>query len=131
MTLHFAWQSGDLSSREYTQKQQPQKCNNNIPYNVILIRNNLSGADQLFVTKFNELFGRAAYSEAAKVSNPHQCCLFTYHLFEIACFNQFTQVAANAPKGILRTPLTISKFQQVRSKISTCIVSDDKSVSTE
>jgi len=52
------------------------------------VRNNLSGADQLFVTKFNELFGRAAYSEAAKV-------------------------AANAPKGILRTPLTISKFQQV------------------
>ena len=52
------------------------------------VRNNLSGADQLSVTKFNELFGRAAYSEAAKV-------------------------AANAPKGILRTPLTISKFQQV------------------
>ena len=52
------------------------------------VRNNLSGADQLSVTKFNELFGRATYSEAAKV-------------------------AANAPKGILRTPLTISKFQQV------------------
>ena len=57
---------------------------------IFILRNNLSGADQLFVTKFNELFGRAAYSEAAKV-------------------------AANAPKGILRTPLTISKFQQVRS----------------
>lgn len=52
------------------------------------VRNNLGGADQLFVTKFNELFGRAAYSEAAKV-------------------------AANAPKGILRTPQTIAKFQQV------------------
>ena len=53
------------------------------------VRNNLGGADQLFVTKFNELFGRGAYSEAAKV-------------------------AANAPKGILRTPQTIAKFQQVR-----------------
>ena len=52
------------------------------------VRNNLGGADQLFVTKFNELFGRGAYSEAAKV-------------------------AANAPKGILRTPQTIAKFQQV------------------
>ena len=55
------------------------------------VRNNLGGADQLFVTKFNELFGRGAYSEAAKV-------------------------AANAPKGILRTPQTIAKFQQVGDK---------------
>ena len=54
------------------------------------VRNNLGGADQLFVTKFNELFGRGAYSEAAKV-------------------------AANAPKGILRTPQTIAKFQQVNA----------------
>ena len=99
MTLHFAWQSGDLSSREYTQKQQPQKCHNYIPLNVILNRNNLSGADQLFVTKFNELFGRAAYSEAAKVSNPHQCCLFTYHLFEIGLFNQFTPGGSKCAKG--------------------------------
>ena len=48
----------------------------------------LGGTDQLIVSKFNELFGRGAYSEAAKV-------------------------AANAPKGILRTPQTIAKFQQV------------------
>ena len=44
------------------------------------------------------------------------------------------QVAANAPKGILRTPLTISKFQQVRSwskLASNEPWSDDKSVSTE
>ena len=80
---------------------------------IFILRNNLSGADQLFVTKFNELFGRAAYSEAAKV-------------------------AANAPKGILRTPLTISKFQQVRSFSLSCketifgaFVCDEKSVSTE
>ena len=52
------------------------------------VRNNLGGADQLFVTKFNDLFGRGNYSEAAKV-------------------------AANGPKGILRTPQTIAKFQQV------------------
>ena len=49
---------------------------------------NLGGADQLFVTKFNELFGRGACSEAANV-------------------------AANASKGILRTSQTIAKFQQV------------------
>ncbi len=50
----------------------------------------------MFVTKFNELFGRAAYSEAAKV-------------------------AANAPKGILRTPQTIAKFQQVGQTVyATC-----------
>ena len=61
------------------------------------VRNNLSGADQLSVTKFNELFGRATYSEAAKV-------------------------AANAPKGILRTPLTISKFQQVCTVILVMVV---------
>ena len=61
------------------------------------VRNNLGGADQLFVTKFNELFGRGAYSEAAKV-------------------------AANAPKGILRTPQTIAKFQQVNISLSTYIL---------
>ena len=68
------------------------------------VRNNLGGADQLFVTKFNELFGRGSYSEAAKV-------------------------AANAPKGILRTPQTIAKFQQVRVHQHNCFViffSDEK-----
>ena len=79
----------------------------------------MSGADQLFVTKFNELFGRAAYSEAAKVSNPTlfisalRCCLIVIKLCVLPIL---FQVAANAPKGILRTPLTISKFQQVSSK---------------
>jgi len=52
------------------------------------VRNNLGGADELFVRKFNTQFGNGQYSEAAKI-------------------------AANAPKGILRTPQTISKFQQV------------------
>ena len=52
------------------------------------VRNNLSGADELFIRKFNNSFGNGQYSEAAKI-------------------------AANAPKGILRTPQTISKFQQV------------------
>jgi len=51
-------------------------------------RSNLAGAEELFVKKFNMLFTNAQYSEAAKV-------------------------AANAPKGILRTPATIQKFQQV------------------
>ncbi|GLV38478.1 Clathrin heavy chain [Carabus blaptoides fortunei] len=52
------------------------------------VRNNLSGAEELFVNKFNMLFQNGQYAEAAKV-------------------------AANAPKGILRTPQTIQMFQQV------------------
>ena len=93
MTWHFAWLSGDTLSHCST---CPEELVTIMPLLMIFIlRNNLSGADQLFVTKFNELFGRAAYSEAAKV-------------------------AANAPKGILRTPLTISKFQQVRSSFLPC-----------
>ncbi|GFU80792.1 clathrin heavy chain 1 [Trichonephila clavipes] len=52
------------------------------------VRNNLSGAEDLFVRKFNTLFTNGQYAEAAKV-------------------------AANAPKGILRTPQTIQRFQQV------------------
>ncbi|KAL1129707.1 hypothetical protein AAG570_012651 [Ranatra chinensis] len=54
----------------------------------IAVRNNLSGAEDLFVRKFNMLFQNGQYAEAAKV-------------------------AANAPKGILRTPQTIQQFQQV------------------
>lgn len=54
----------------------------------IASRNNLPGADELFVRKFNNLFSNGQYSEAAKV-------------------------AACAPKGILRTPQTIQRFQQV------------------
>jgi len=51
-------------------------------------RNNLPGAEDLFVRKFNQLFQDKQFSEAAKV-------------------------AASAPKGILRTPQTIQRFQQV------------------
>ena len=54
-------------------------------------RNNLAGAEELFVRKFNTLFSNMQYSEAAKV-------------------------AANAPKGVLRTPQTIQRFQQVPSQ---------------
>ncbi|EEB11299.1 clathrin heavy chain, putative [Pediculus humanus corporis] len=54
----------------------------------IAVRNNLAGAEDLFVRKFNQLFQNGQYVEAAKV-------------------------AANAPKGILRTPQTIQRFQQV------------------
>ncbi|MGH0159430.1 UNVERIFIED_CONTAM: hypothetical protein FKN15_037344 [Acipenser sinensis] len=52
------------------------------------VRNNLAGAEELFARKFNNLFAQGNYSEAAKV-------------------------AANAPKGILRTPDTIRRFQSV------------------
>ncbi|XP_033748693.1 clathrin heavy chain 1 isoform X2 [Pecten maximus] len=51
-------------------------------------RGNLPGAEDLFVRKFNNLFQSGNYAEAAKV-------------------------AAGAPKGILRTPQTIQRFQQV------------------
>ncbi|CAK8683084.1 clathrin heavy chain 1 [Clavelina lepadiformis] len=52
------------------------------------VRNNLAGAEDLFSRKFNTLFAQGNYSEAAKV-------------------------AANAPKGILRTSQTIQKFLSV------------------
>ncbi|XP_075219017.1 clathrin heavy chain [Lycorma delicatula] len=54
----------------------------------IAVRNNLAGAEDLFVRKFNALFQSGQYTEAAKV-------------------------AANAPKGILRTPQTMQQFQKV------------------
>eukprot|EP00111_Clytia_hemisphaerica_P010235 TCONS_00029917-protein len=54
-------------------------------------RCNLPGADNLFVQAFNEKFGMAQYQEAAKI-------------------------AAKAPKGILRTPETIQRFQQLPSQ---------------
>ena len=50
-------------------------------------RCDLPGAEELFVRKFNLLFGNGQFNEAAKV-------------------------AATAPKGILRTSSTIQKFQQ-------------------
>lgn len=54
----------------------------------LAVRCNLSGAEELFISKFQMLFQNAQYAEAAKI-------------------------AANAPKGILRTPQTIQMFQQV------------------
>uniref|UniRef100_A0A1B6E1U7 Clathrin heavy chain n=1 Tax=Clastoptera arizonana TaxID=38151 RepID=A0A1B6E1U7_9HEMI len=54
----------------------------------IAVRNNLAGAEDLFVRKFNSLFQSGQYAEAAKIS-------------------------ASAPKGILRTPQTIQQFQKV------------------
>ncbi|KAH9402831.1 hypothetical protein TYRP_015590 [Tyrophagus putrescentiae] len=54
----------------------------------IASRNNLAGADDLFILKFNNLFNSGQYIEAAKV-------------------------AASAPQGILRTPATIQRFQSM------------------
>lgn len=48
----------------------------------------MPGAEELFVRKFNLLIGNGNYTEAAKV-------------------------AATAPQNILRTPQTLSKFQNV------------------
>ena len=55
----------------------------------MVVRNNMGGAGHLFLTKFNDLFGHEVYSTAARVP-------------------------ANAPKGILRTPQTIVKYQLSR-----------------
>lgn len=42
------------------------------------VRNNLAGAEDLFVRKFNTLFGNAAYSDAAKVAaNAPKVCTFS------------------------------------------------------
>ena len=55
----------------------------------MVVRNNMGGAGHLFLTKFNDLFGHEVFSTAARVP-------------------------ANAPKGILRTPQTILKYQLSR-----------------
>jgi clathrin heavy chain len=54
-------------------------------------RCNLPGAENLFVQNFNEKFAQGNFQEAAKI-------------------------AAKAPKGILRTPQTIQRFQQLPSQ---------------
>ncbi|KJE97309.1 clathrin heavy chain 1 [Capsaspora owczarzaki ATCC 30864] len=54
----------------------------------LAVRNNLPGADEMFVKQFNNLFAAGQVAEAAKI-------------------------AASAPRGILRTPQTIQRFQQV------------------
>ncbi|KAF8340017.1 armadillo-type protein [Cantharellus anzutake] len=51
-------------------------------------RANLPGADELYVQQYQQLFASGQYSEAAKI-------------------------AANSPRGILRTPQTIEQFKQV------------------
>ncbi|CAO3613133.1 unnamed protein product [Mucor hiemalis] len=51
-------------------------------------RGGLSGADDLYVARFNQLFSTGSFAEAAKV-------------------------AANSPRGILRTSETIEKFRQI------------------
>ena len=57
----------------------------------IAARNNLPGADDLFIHRFNTLFNSGQYTEAAAV-------------------------ACSAPKGILRTPQTIQRFQQLTTQ---------------
>jgi clathrin heavy chain len=52
------------------------------------IRNSLPGADQMVVERFNQCWMTGNYAEAAKI-------------------------AANSPRGILRTPATIEKFKQL------------------
>lgn len=54
----------------------------------IASRNNLPGADDLYVQRFQQLFASGNFKEAASV-------------------------AANSPRGILRTPQTIERFKQL------------------
>jgi clathrin heavy chain len=74
--------------------------NNVIPYVINTLNNTelalklasrggLPGADDLYVQRFNQLFATGAYGEAAKV-------------------------AANSPRGILRTADTIDRFKHVQ-----------------
>ncbi|KAI9251762.1 hypothetical protein BDA99DRAFT_563473 [Phascolomyces articulosus] len=51
-------------------------------------RGGLSGADDIYIQRFNQLFSSGAYGESAKV-------------------------AANSPRGILRTTETIERFRQI------------------
>ena len=57
----------------------------------LAMRSNMPDPEELFLQQFNNLFNAAQYNEAAKV-------------------------AATAPKGILRTPQTIQRFQQVTAQ---------------
>uniref|UniRef100_A0A5S6QG16 Clathrin heavy chain n=1 Tax=Trichuris muris TaxID=70415 RepID=A0A5S6QG16_TRIMR len=57
----------------------------------LAVRCNLPGAEELFVRKFDQLFAEKRYDEAAKV-------------------------AACAPRGILRTPQTIQRFQSIHTE---------------
>ncbi|KAJ9113109.1 hypothetical protein QFC20_001997 [Naganishia adeliensis] len=73
--------------------------NNVVPYVMSQLKNaplairlasraNLPGADDLYVSQFNQFFQSGQFGEAAKI-------------------------AANSPQGILRTPATIEQFKQV------------------
>ena len=53
----------------------------------IAVRNNLAGCDDVFTSKFNQLYSQGMYAEAAKV-------------------------AAQAPQNILRNEATIARLQQ-------------------
>lgn len=61
----------------------------------LAVRNNLAGAEELFVRKFNMLFTNGQYGEAAKVSKTdgkmimHFCCLFSSHLVSILNGNTY------------------------------------------
>ena len=57
-------------------------------------RGNLPGADDMYLQQFHSLFSSGQYGEAAKI-------------------------AANSPRGILRTPTTIEQFKQVPNQTGT------------
>lgn len=46
------------------------------------VRNNLAGAEELFVRKFNLLFQGGNYVEAAKVREHYLLYIFTYQLYK-------------------------------------------------
>ena len=47
------------------------------------VRNNLGGADDLFVRQFNNFFANGQYSEAAKVINLAHPCIDDFLLYRI------------------------------------------------
>lgn len=69
----------------------------------LAVRNNLAGAEELFVRKFNMLFTNGQYAEAAKVNN-----ILAYFLILKTQTNERNVLvlqAGNSIKATLRNPI--------------------------
>lgn len=64
-------------------------------------RNNLAGAEELFVRKFNMLFAQQNYSEAAKVAatSPKVYYMYTVHLTHVHVYCLFSMYMYRILKG--------------------------------
>lgn len=56
----------------------------------LAVRNNLAGAEELFVSKFQMLFQNGQYAEAAKVAaNAPKGCIYNWLYVWLCCCNVF------------------------------------------